>query len=115
VVLLKNETDVLVAESGPFLGFQMMNRGVVEKILPGPAVVVHAEDVQQCGFSSARWAHHRNELALRNFEVDVTEYVEKFSLRQRIRALEIVKLDHHQALWLSAIIGSARVARRAGM
>src|SRR5437764_1275161 len=114
MILLKNKTDIFVAEGGPFLGFQMMNSGVVEKIFTAPAVIVHSENVKQRRFSGARWPHHRNELALRNFEVDVAQYEKEFPFRQRIRTFEIVKLDHH-ALWLSAIIGSARVARSAGI
>src|SRR4030095_274888 len=84
MVLLKNKTDMLVAEGGTFLGFQMMNGGVVEKIFPGPAVIVASEKVKERRFAGARRPHHGNELALRNFNVDVTEHKKEFSFRQRI-------------------------------
>src|SRR5437867_1896973 len=72
----------------------MMNGCLVEEIFAGPTVIVHSEDMKKRRFSGAGRAHHRNELALRNFNVDVTQHVKKSALRQRIRTLEIVKLDH---------------------
>src|SRR5262249_26091751 len=105
MVLLENKTDVFIAEGGSFLGLQMMDRGVVENIFPGPAVVVHAEDMEQCGFSSARWAHHRNELALRNFKVDVPKNIKKSSLRQRITAFEVFEANHNDYSVRNAWIG----------
>src|SRR5262249_16848525 len=113
MILLKDESDLLVAEGRPLLGFQVMNRRLLEKIFAGPAVIVHSENVEQRRFAGARRPHHRNELALRNFDIDVAQDVEEFSLRQRITAFETLELNH-QALWLSAIIGPARVARSAG-
>ena len=83
-----------VAQRGPLFCFQMVNGGLVEKIFSAPAVIVHSENVEQRRFARAGRPHHRNELAFGNFNVDVAQDVEKFSFRQRIRALEIVKSDH---------------------
>src|SRR2546430_122459 len=94
MILLKNEADVLVAQRRAFLGFQMMDRGVIEKILAGPTVIVHAEDVKQRRFACARRSHHRNELAFRDFDVDVAQNKKEFSFGQRITALETFKTDH---------------------
>src|SRR6516162_778529 len=115
MILLKNKTDLLVAEGGPFLGLQMMNGGVVEKIFARPAVVVHSENVKQRRFAGPRRPHDGNELALRNFDVDVTQHIKEFAVAEGITSFETFEPDHHHALWLSAIMGSARVARSAGM
>src|ERR1700737_1672324 len=113
MVLLENKTDLLVAQCGPLFRFQMVNGRFIEKIFAAPSVIVHSEDVKQRRFSGAGWSHHRNELAFCDLDIDVAQDEEKLSFGQRIGTLEVVKTDH--ALWLSAIIGSARVARSAGM
>src|SRR5437660_3638452 len=94
MILLENETDLLIAQRSPLLSFQMVNGGVMEKIFSHPAVIMHSENVKQGGFPSAGRTHHRNKLPLGDFDVDVAEDVKKFSLRQRIRAFEVVKSDH---------------------
>ncbi len=114
MILLKNKPDLLVAKRGPLFRFQMMNRGLVEKIFAAPTVVVHSEDVKQRRFAGAGRPHYRNELALCNFNVDVTQYVKKSALRQRIGTLEIVKLDHIHPSQRSASTGSSFIAKRAG-
>ena len=105
MVLLKHEPDVVVAERGTFLRFQMMHCGVVEKIFPAPAVVVHPENVKQGRFTGAGRPHHRNEFPFLNFDVDVAENVEKFSFGQRITALESFESNHKNYSVRKAWIG----------
>src|SRR5947208_1631356 len=114
MVLLKNKADLLIAQRRALFRLQMMDGRLVEKIFAIPTVIVHSENVEQRRFTGTRWSHHRNELAFRDFDVDIAQNVKKLSVRERITAFEILEPNHH-ALWLSAIIGSARVARRAGM
>src|SRR5437879_11269975 len=94
MILLENKTDLLVAQRGPLLGFQMMNGRFVEEIFATPAVVVHSEDMEQGRFPGAGWSHHRNEFAFRDFDVDIAQNIKKLSVRERITAFEIVKADH---------------------
>src|SRR5207245_5820970 len=51
MILLKNESDLLVSQSGPLFGLQKMHRGLTEKIFAGPSVIVHAENVQEGRFA----------------------------------------------------------------
>jgi hypothetical protein len=53
MVLLKYETDLLVAQRRALFRFQMMDRGVVQKIFATPAMIVHSEDMQECRFPCA--------------------------------------------------------------
>src|SRR5947209_5308543 len=53
MILLEDEADMFVAQGAALFRFQMMNGGVVEKIFARPTVIVHAKDVQQCGFAGA--------------------------------------------------------------
>src|SRR3954452_19602006 len=50
VVLLKDEPDLLVAQRAAGIRLELMNRGLLEIILPGPGVIMHAEHVQKRGF-----------------------------------------------------------------
>ncbi len=63
VVVLENETDLLVAQDSALLRFQLMDRGAVEEIFAAPAEVVHAEQMQQGRFPRARRPHHGDEIA----------------------------------------------------
>src|SRR6266567_822751 len=112
MVLLKNKTNLLVAQRGTLLRFQMMNGRFVEKIFAAPTVVVHSKNVEQRRFAGAGGSHHRNELALRNLDIDVAQDVEKSSFCQRIRALEVVKPDHKFTLraMLGLDLPASRVA-----
>ena len=94
MILLKNEADLFVAQRGPLFGFQMMNGCLVQKIFATPAVIVHAENVEQRRFAGAGRAHDRNEFAFGDFDVDVAQDVEKFSVSERITAFEIFKSNH---------------------
>src|SRR5207302_2668881 len=58
MILLENESDLLVSQTGALFRFQMMHRGLIEKIFAGPPVIVHAENVQKRRFARARGAHH---------------------------------------------------------
>src|SRR5881394_625158 len=71
MILLENESDLLISQRGALFRFQMMHRGFIEKIFAGPSVIVHAENVQESRLARARWSHHRNKIAGGNIKVDV--------------------------------------------
>jgi hypothetical protein len=48
VITLKDEADVAIAQGRPLFGVQLMDGHVVKEIFPGPRLIVHPEDVQQC-------------------------------------------------------------------
>src|SRR5205814_3001072 len=97
----ENKTDLFVAEGGPFLGFQMVNGGLVEQIFSAPAMIVHSENVEQRRFARAGRPHHRNELALPNFDVDIAQNVKKLSVPQRVVSLKIPEPDHGRTPYIS--------------
>ncbi len=47
VIALKNKTNVLIAQCCTLLAVELMDRHVVEVVLTGPRLIVHAENVQQ--------------------------------------------------------------------
>src|SRR5438067_11659277 len=47
MILLKNESDLFVSQTGALLRFQMMHCGLIEKIFACASVIVHAENVQE--------------------------------------------------------------------
>src|SRR5437867_9305251 len=98
MVLLKHKSNLLIAQRGPLFRFQMMDRGVIEKIFTGPSVIVHSEDVKQRRFAGAGRPHHRDELALRNFDLDVAQDVKKLPMPQRVISLKIPEPDHGRRL-----------------
>jgi hypothetical protein len=51
MILLKNESDLLVSQSGALFRFQMMHRGLVEKVFAGPSVIMHPENMQEGRFA----------------------------------------------------------------
>src|SRR6266566_6212491 len=63
MILLENESDLLISQRGALFRFQMMQRGLIEKIFAGPSVIVHAENVQKRRFTRPRRSHHRNKIA----------------------------------------------------
>src|SRR5690349_2576858 len=71
VILLKNEPDLLVPQSGALLRFQVMHCGLVEKIFARPAMIMHPENVQESRFARAGGAHYGNKIAFSDFEIDV--------------------------------------------
>ena len=86
-----------------------MHGRVIEKVLTGPAVIVHAEDMQQGRFAGSRRTHYGDEIAFGYVEIDVAQDVKRLPMPQWITAFEVAKANH--VMWESAIIGSARVAR----
>src|SRR5207302_8214167 len=80
MILRKNKPDLLVAKRGPLFRFQMMNRGLVEKIFAAPTVVVHSEDVKQRRFSGAGGSHHRDEFAFGDPDVHVAQNIKEFAV-----------------------------------
>ena len=81
-------------------------------------MIVHSENVQERRFPGAGRPHDGNEIAFLHFEIDVAQNVKELSFRERINALDVMQsnkwIDHDVYPWPSAIIGSARVARREG-
>src|SRR5437899_8713150 len=94
MILLENKTDLLVAQRRALFRLQMMDGRLVKKIFAIPTVIVHSEDMEQGRFPGARWSHHRNELAFRDFDLDVAQNVEKLSMPQRVVSLKIPEPDH---------------------
>src|SRR4029453_19175288 len=47
VILLKDETDLLVAQRRSLFRLQIVHCSLIEKILPRPTVIVHTEGVQK--------------------------------------------------------------------
>src|SRR5437764_13176294 len=92
----------------------MMHRGSTQKIFTAPAVIVHAQNVQQRRFTCAGRTHYRDKVAFLDFQVDVAQYVKKLLLRQGIRAFQILKFDHIVYSARNAWTGSTHVARLAG-
>jgi hypothetical protein len=90
VILLKNETYLLVALVGAFLRFQGMNGNTIQKIFSSPGMIVHSENVQKRRFAGAGRSHDGNEIALLNLEIDVAKHVKEFALRERINALDVL-------------------------
>ena len=93
MVLLKNKTDLFVAQGGAFLRFQMMNRDTHQKIFARPGVIVHAENMQQRRFSGAGRSHDGNEIALLDLEIDVAQDVEELLFPERIDALDVLRVE----------------------
>src|SRR6266536_4686610 len=113
MILLENEPDLLISQRGALFRFQVMHRGLIEKILAGPSVIVHAENVQERRFARAGRAHHRNKIACGNIEIDVAQDIKHLSASEWIGAFDVVQPDH--AVWLSASMGSVRITREVGM
>src|SRR6266404_5330231 len=97
MVLLENKTDLLVAESGPFLGLQVMNRRFVKEIFTAPTMIVHSENVEQRRFSGAGRTHYGDELAGRNVDCDIAQNIKEFPVAERVTAFQISEPDH--TLW----------------
>src|SRR5438067_8360613 len=94
MILLKHETNLLVAQCRSLFRFQMMRCGSVEKVFTGPAVIVHSQNVQQRRFACAGRAHNRDEVAFLNLQIDLAQNVKELFLRQRIAAFDVLKLNH---------------------
>src|SRR6266480_5355172 len=94
MILLKDETDLLVPQSGAFLRFQMMHCGFAEKVFTRPTMIVHSQNVQQRRFTGAGRTHNRHEITFLNLEIDVAQNVKELFLRQRIAAFDVLKLNH---------------------
>jgi hypothetical protein len=90
MILLKNKTYLLVSQRRPFLRLEVVNGNIIEKEFSGPAVVMHSKDVQERGFAGAGRAHDRDELALFDLEVDVTQNIKKTALGEWITAFDMV-------------------------
>ena len=73
MILLKNEPDLFVPQSGALLCFQVMHCGFIEKVFARPAVIMHPENVQESRFARARGAHYGNKIALSDVEIDVAQ------------------------------------------
>src|SRR5437660_9148116 len=84
VILLENESDLLISQSGPLFCLQKMHRGLIEKVFAAPSVIVHAENVQEGRFARPRWAHHRNKIAGRNIKIDVAQDIKHLAASERI-------------------------------
>src|SRR4029077_20005179 len=106
MILLKDESDLFVSQSGALFRLQVMHRGLIKEIFAGPSVIVHAENVQEGRLAGARRSHHRNKVAGGNIQIDVAQDVKQLSASERIGAFDVVQPDH--ALWASASIGSVR-------
>ena len=113
MVALKHEADVLLVQFGPLLRVQPVDRLFQEVVLAGPDAVVHAENVQQRRLARARRPHDGHEFAVLDVDVHAAEHVGA-SDAERVRLLEVAECDQHGYSVLRAVIGSTRVARRAG-
>src|SRR6266550_1792592 len=113
MILLENESDLLISQRGALFRFQMMHRGLIEKIFAGPSVIVHAENVQKRRFTRPRRSHHRNKIACSNIEIDVAQDIKQLSTSKRIGAFDVMQPNH--VVWASASMGSVRMTREVGM
>ena len=89
MVLLENETDLLVSKSGPFLGFEMVDCGVMEKIFSGPSMIVHAEDMKERRFAGARRPHDGDKFTLLDLDVYVAQDIKEPAFGQWITAFNV--------------------------
>src|SRR5882724_4517876 len=113
MILLENESDLLISQCGALFRFKMMHRRLIEKIFAGPSVIVNAENVQEGRLVGARRSHHRNKIAGGNIEIDVAQDIKHLSASERIGAFDVMQADH--VVWASASMGSARITRDVGI
>ena len=81
MILLEYESNLLVSQRGTLLRFQMMHRGFAQEIFAAPAVIVHAQDVQERRFTRAGRSHDGDKIAFPDFQIDVAQDVKKLLLR----------------------------------
>src|SRR6266850_4760639 len=96
MILLKDKADLLVAKRRALLRFKMMNGGIVKEIFARPAVVMHAEDMEERRFAGTGRTHDRNKLAFGNVEIDIAQDVKEFPFREGMAAFEVLETDHHR-------------------
>jgi hypothetical protein len=61
MILLKDETHVLLVQRDPALVVELVYLVIVKTVLPGPCTIEHSKDREQRGFAGARGPHDRHE------------------------------------------------------
>ncbi len=73
MVALKHEAKILLVNLHPVFLVDLVDGVVQQIVFAGPGAVVHAEQVQECGFARARGSHDGNELAFLDLGVDAAQ------------------------------------------
>jgi hypothetical protein len=73
MIALKNEPKVFLVKLHAIFFAELVDGMVEQMILAGPGAVVHAEQMQQSGFSRAGRAHNGNKLAVLDLDVDAAQ------------------------------------------
>src|SRR5258706_13182287 len=93
MVALKDEPDVLIAQVASLVLVQFVDRLIEEVILARPGAVMHADQMQQRGLSSAGRPHDGDKFAFFDFSVD-TPQDEGLSNAMSIELLDVSQFDH---------------------
>lgn len=70
VVALEDETDGVVPVGIPVPVFKFFGGGSVDDQVSGCVLIQSSDDVQQCSFSTARWAEDRNKFIFTEFQIN---------------------------------------------
>src|SRR5258708_40120732 len=70
---LEDESDGVLAQLGEPCTRTARDVLSAEPIFAAGRTIEHADDVEKSGFAAARWPHHSDELANRDFQIDVTQ------------------------------------------
>jgi hypothetical protein len=65
-----------------------------KKVFTGPGMIMHADYMEERRFAGAGRTHDGNEIALRDFKIDVAQDVKEFSFRERVKTFEVFECDH---------------------
>ena len=89
MILLKDKSNLFVSQSCALFRLQMMHRRFVEKVFTRPAVIVHAENVQEGRLARARRAHYGDKIAFCDIEIDVAQDIKGLTLPQRVGTFDV--------------------------
>ena len=93
MIALENKAEVLLVQLVPVFLLEPVDRMIEEVILAGPVAVVHANQVQQRGFSGAGGAHDGHEFALLDVDIDSAKH-ERFGRSMFKILLNVAETDH---------------------
>src|SRR5579862_1898515 len=93
VILLKDESDVLLIDFGAPLLIHLVDGLAQEIKLAGPRRVEHSKNAEQSGFSRPRRPHDSDEFTFFNLGRDPPQHVVPGRARG-IRLFDVAKLDH---------------------
>jgi len=76
VVVLKDKTDIPVAQVGAGLSVKKLNIIAVEHQTPVVGPIEEADQVKQRALPNSGWPYHRKHLPLRDIQVEVSEHLD---------------------------------------